>query len=73
MPCADVAHPSCAPRNRKKARVSEWDAPEATPAVGRWDATPGRPDGFGATPGRPSAGCATSCLTRQCQKFYIYS
>ncbi|BDA41401.1 Splicing factor 3B subunit 1 [Coccomyxa sp. Obi] len=36
----------------KKAKTSEWDAPEATPAVGRWDATPARPDEFGATPGR---------------------
>ena len=32
--------------------MSEWDAPEATPAVARWDATPARPDEFGATPGR---------------------
>lgn len=32
--------------------MSDWDAPEATPAVGRWDATPGAQDGVGATPGR---------------------
>jgi splicing factor 3B subunit 1 len=35
--------------------VSEWDEPQATPAVSRWDATPGRPDDFGATPGRVEA------------------
>ena len=37
---------------RKKQKVSDWDAPEATPAVGRWDATPGQRDEVSATPGR---------------------
>ena len=37
---------------RKKARTEDWDNVEATPAVSRWDATPGRPDEVGATPGR---------------------
>lgn len=36
----------------KKQKVSDWDAPEATPAVGRWDATPGHQEGAGATPGK---------------------
>lgn len=35
---------------RKKARVSDWDAVEATPSVSRWDATPG--GSADATPGR---------------------
>ena len=39
---------------RKKARTS-WDEPEATPALGRWEATPGRADEMGATPGRADA------------------
>ena len=39
---------------RKKARTS-WDEPEATPALGRWEATPGRVDEMGATPGRADA------------------
>ena len=34
----------------KKAKVSDWDAVEATPSVSQWDATPGRP--ADATPGR---------------------
>lgn len=51
---------SCACPCRKKARTSEWDTTEATPAVNRWDATPGRADEFGATPGR---GGATPGLT----------
>jgi len=45
----------------KKARTT-WDEPEATPALGRWDATPGRwdatpgrADETGATPGRSDA------------------
>ena len=51
----------CALPCSKKARTSEWDTTEATPAVGRWDATPGRADEFGATPGR--GGGATPGLT----------
>lgn len=43
---------------RKKAKVSDWDAVEATPSVSRWDATPG--PATDATPGRwdqtPGAG-----------------
>ena len=35
---------------RKKARVSDWDAVEATPSASRWDATPGGT--ADATPGR---------------------
>jgi hypothetical protein len=34
----------------KKAKVSDWDAVEATPSVSQWDATPGRTTD--ATPGR---------------------
>lgn len=43
---------------RKKAKVSDWDAVEATPSVSHWDATPG--PATDATPGRwdqtPGAG-----------------
>lgn len=35
----------------RKRTKSEWDAAGETPAVSRWDATPGRVDD-GATPGR---------------------
>lgn len=35
---------------RKRAKASDWDTAEATPAVARWDATPG--PASDATPGR---------------------
>ncbi|KAK9834053.1 hypothetical protein WJX81_006031 [Elliptochloris bilobata] len=61
QPAAEA--PSSKRRNRwdqsgggdaKKARTS-WEEPEATPALGRWEATPGRLDETGATPGRADA------------------
>lgn len=46
----DSAAPPAAAEAPKK--TSEWDAVEATPAVARWDATPGAPSGEAPTPGR---------------------
>ena len=44
---ADIKSICC----RKRAKASEWDSVEATPAVNRWDNTPGPVDAD-ATPGR---------------------
>lgn len=53
LPLSRASVPSSQPGcRRKKQKVSDWDAPEATPAVGRWDATPGHQEGAGATPGK---------------------
>lgn len=46
---------------RKKAKISDWDAVEATPSVSRWDATPGR--AADATPGGATPGGATPGAT----------
>jgi splicing factor 3B subunit 1 len=45
------------PKHSKKPKVSDWDSVEATPAVSRWDATPGAATPAGGV--TPAAGDAT--------------
>ena len=59
LPCskkARAAAPALAAAPAPQAAASEWDSVEATPAVNRWDATPGQ--ALAETPGRQWGGSA---------------